>query len=421
MRRAIMVVALLTVVSGEASAGVKIQRLSPPRTVVVGLARVAISAGPGNESETASSSLAAALRSRLGLREGAGFLQNGDLWTIDEGLRAGFVDFVEVRTGGLPSASEVTALAARNQAQALAVVTGDGSQTDYLQTTEARTVTVKDSTGAMVSQVVNVSCAERLVTGGFTGVLYDGNSGEELDRFNVVRAASAKDCDEPGDDTLQLAAAEDMIRQIVGNGAFDFAYRFVPFWEIVDLDLPTDPAIKEALHLAKRGDWTGAVDTSLEVLNDDPYNAMAVNLLGVAHELVGRSDDAYALYRLASHLRDDHVFGVAASRASQRVDALRVLEEAYGQAHSPGEWPQAVALVERAKATAATKPMGVPAAIKGSRSTRIPVFAEAELTSEMIAMLPGGTEVRRVRVVEDRAQIQLPDGGLGWVAAKDVR
>ena len=64
---------------------------------------------------------------------------------------------------------------------------------------------------------------------------------------------------------------------------------------------------------------------------------------------------------------------------------------------------------------------GVPAEIKGTRNKRIPVFRDSDPASDVILMVPGDTEVRRISESKGMVQIQLPDGQQGWVTSDLVK
>jgi hypothetical protein len=403
----------LVLAATPALADVRVQRVTPPPVVVPGLSRVVLAGTLEAKAPVARQGLAAALRTRLGLSGGG---------AIEEGLSTGFVDYAEDVTRAVPTAVEVVALARRHGAQAVAVLAASGAETLAAKRTEQRTVVDKDKDGNLTTREVTVDCFRREVEASFLGVLYGAADGVELARVPVVRTVADDDCDEPGQDVLAVRSASELVDSGVTDAAFTFAYRFVPSWETVGIDLPRDPATRDAVRAADGGDWRTAVDLSLGVLVDDAYNAMAVNVVGAAHEVVGRYDEAYALYRLAARLRDDRPFRNAVGRASSRLDELEVLREAYGQEQVPrGTWESASALVERARAAGSGQVLGVAAVIKGARGKRVPVFASQDPTSAMVALVPGGTGVRRVRTVGGLTEIQLPDGALGWVSSKEVK
>lgn len=198
--------------------------------------------------------------------------------------------------------------------------------------------------------------------------------------------------------------------------------KFNPYWASVRVAFARDKASSDAVALAdKSGDWQGAVEVARSVLADDPYNAPAIYLIGFALEVGGRADDAVVVYKLAARMKDDAVYQQAVTRARQRVEELATLSRAYGIKPTRANFTGVDEVIARAKQAADIPVAGVPAEIKGTRNKRVPVFKANDPTSEILMMLPGDTEVRRISQANGMVQIQLPDGQQGWVSSDLIK
>ena len=410
--RAAWVAAGLSLV-GTALAKERYQRVVPPEHVVEGLRKVVIIDNGGGWNQRFRDAVARSLRSQVGHDDSAP--------EADAGLKAGVVDFVVVKGSATPGAEEVKRLAAANAAQAVLVVTAGGKQTAYETYSEDRAGNVTEN-GETKQQTYTVPCARRDAEAAWTGALYLGSDGSEVMHADQGANLTSRDCDEEGDDPLKVRTEEELIGDLLDGGAPALAMKFSPYWSSVRVAFARDKASNDAVTLAdKSGDWQGAVEVARAVLADDPYNAPAIYLIGFALEVGGRADDAVVVYRLAARMKDDAVYQQAVSRARQRVGELETLARAYGIKPTRTGFEGVDAVIARARQAADVPVAGVPAEIKGTRNKRIPVFKASDPSSEILIMLPGDTEVRRISQSNGMVQIQLPDGQQGWVSADLVK
>ena len=399
--------------AGAAVAKERYQRVVPPEHVIEGLKKVVIVDNGGGWNQHFRDAVARSLRSQVG--------HDDSVPEADAGLRAGLVDFVVVKGSATPGADEVKKLAAANGAQAVLVVTAGGKQTAYETYSEDRTKTVTQN-GETKEENYTVSCARRDAEASWTAALYLGSDGGEVMHTSQGGNLTSKDCDEEGDDPLKVKSEEELIGDLLNSGAPALAMKFNPYWASVRVAFARDKASSDAVALAdKSGDWQGAVEVARSVLADDPYNAPAIYLIGFALEVGGRAEDAVVVYKLAARMKDDAVYQQAVTRARQRVEELATLSRAYGIKPTRANFTGVDEVIARAKQAADIPVAGVPAEIKGTRNKRVPVFKANDPTSEILMMLPGDTEVRRISQANGMVQIQLPDGQQGWVSSDLIK
>lgn len=400
--------------STPAIAKEKIQRVVPPANVVTGLQKVVIVDHTGSWSDHFNKNAAQAVRSNQ-----LGFAR--DVPTADAPIKTGTIDFVIVSGQETMGGEQIQSLAAENGAQAVLVATADGQQTAYETFNEDRKGIKTLDNGERVEEKWVVNCARRDVEASWHATLYSGADGSVVFDSAGHDTDKHKDCDERGDDPLKVKSADDMVGSIITRGSTSFTYGYAPYWDTVKIAVPQDRATRDAADMADEGDWVTAVEMAAEILADDSYNAVAVYLTGMALEMHGRAQDAANLYKFAERLKDDSVYDKAVTRARQRVGELSTLASAYGLEASQTSFNGVDALIARALKAAAIPVSGSPATLKGTKNKRVPVTAQKDASSEIVASVPGGTEVRKLQDDGSRAEIQLPDGLQGWVDGKLVK
>jgi hypothetical protein len=397
---------------GQAIAKEKYQRVVPPPNVVPGLTKVAIIEAGDARSRSLQTAIARALRTELG---------KSDLPIADAGLRSDVLDFATATGPAVPGREEVQRIAQATGAQAVLVASGGGGQTAYETYNEDRTRSVKnESTGEYYKQEYTVKCAKRIVDTWWSATLYNAEDGGQVVKRGDQKTLSDKDCDEEGEDPLSLISEGDMIASALAKGSYAISLEFTPRWEVLELKFDKDRAAKDAVRLADGGDWVSAVDTAVDILRDDPYSGPAVFLLGLAAEVHGRSEDAIALHSLAKRMRSDRLYTQALSRSRERVAELQILQDTWGIAPEPVAFRNIDEVVQRAQQAMDVPVAGSPSEVKGTKNKRLPVLS-AESSGDVVAMVPGGTFVRKLSSSGGMTEVQLPDGGQGWMDTKSLK
>ncbi len=408
------ILGLAGLASTPAFAKEKYQRVVPPTAVVEGLQKVVIVDHTGSWGDHFNKHAAEALRSnQLGLASGVP--------TADAPIKTGIIDFIIVSGQQTMGGEQIRALAEQNGAQAVLVASATGRETAYESYSEDRKGIKTLDNGERVEETWTVKCGRRDVEASWEATLYSAADGSVVLDRSGSDTDKHSDCDEKGDDPLKVKSANEMIGSIITRGAANFTAGYAPYWDTVKIGVPKDRATRDAVDMADEGDWVTAVEMANELLLDDPYNAVAVYLNGLALELNGRASEAAGLYKFAERLKDDSVYDKAVTRARQRAGELEVLSSAYGLEARPGSFTGVDALIARATKAAAVPVAGSPVTVKGGKNKRIPVTAEQSTGSEIVASVPGGTEVRKIKEEGGRAEIQLPDGLQGWIDGKLVK
>lgn len=391
----------------------KYQRVVAPEHVIDGLRKVAIIESGDGWNRYFRDAISRDLRSQIGRADGVP--------EADTGLKTGIVDFAVVKGSATPGGEEVRKLAAGSAAQAVLSVSATGKETAYETYTEDRTAVTYEN-GEKKERNYTVSCARRDAEAGWTAALYLGSDGSEVMHTSGSGTLSSRDCDEEGDDPLKILTADEMIANVLEGGSKTLVIKFSPYWSPIKVAFAKDKAVSDAVEVAdKSGDWATAVEMAQNLLVDDAFNAPAIYLIGFALEMNGRSEEAAILYKFAARMKDDVLYQQAVVRARARAAELVTLERAYGIRPKRAEFSGVEVVLERARKAADIPVAGVPAEIKGTRNKRIPVFRESDPASDVILMVPGDTEVRRISSSNGMVQIQLPDGQEGWVTSDLVK
>ena len=395
-----------------ASAREVYQRVVPPPYVVDGLSKVAIIEGDDGRTRHFGNTVAATLRTRIGYDQG--------LPEADPGLHSDVLDFASVSGPAVPGIEEVVRIGASVGAQVVLAASVDGQETEYESFSLERTRQVKQSDGTYVSQKYTVPCGRRAVQASGTWTLYSAANGTVITKESFRQGAVDTDCDEGERDDLSLRSASDMINGLIGHEAMGAAAKFAPRWDRIAFKFVREQSTRDVTGAAEDGDWITAVEGSQTTLSDDPFNAAAIYHIGLALELGGRPADAAGLYGFAKRMKDLDVYADSLTRARKRAIELQQLK-GYGLEVKPTSYAGVDALVARASAAAQVAVVGTAGVMKGTKNKRLPIFSDESGTGDVLSMVPGGTDVRIIKAGATLTQIQLPDGGQGWVSSKEVK
>lgn len=384
------------------------QRVAPPENPYEGLQKIVVIEHDGGWNKLWADQVTETLRSSLGYSDGVP--EGGP------GLRPDVVDFVWDRGPAIPSAEDVKVLGTRHGAQGVVVgrITVDQDTERY---TQKRSSSSTDKNGNTVKDEWTVSCQRRKVAVSWEAAFYRSDDGSMHFEERDGLSSSRRDCDERGDDRLDLPSHNEMTEPLVKAGGVRFVSKFVPSWQSFTLEWQWDKATGPAYDAAKAQEWDFAVEEANEVLEDDPYNARAIYLLGLALEVGGRPAEAASVHRFAYQCTKVKSFKKARKRAAGRFDELELLA-GYGLQVSPIALDDFAPVIDRARVCEGLAKAGDRTELKGLKNKRIPLLDD---DGDVDVILPGGLRVDRIQMKGRLVHVRLPDGHEGWVDKKYVK
>lgn len=393
-----------------AHADERVQRVVPPEIVIPGLERAVIVQSGDVLSNHLQVGIGNAFRIQIGWTDGVPAPATG--------LSTQRFDYTMVPGPPGLGAQDVINLAVPNDAQAVVLASGSVHQLAWKEWKAIRKVN-KTVNGRTTSETWTVPCASRTVILTFDYSIYDGLTGGLLkgDKFSFPSISS--DCQERGGDSLVIATADELFINATASVGVSIAENFLLKWDPITLDTQRDAATKHTLVHLKEDNFTAFIDATSAVLDEDPYNPIAMLNLAAAVEATGHLAEANVLFQYAEHLKASQVTRKALERIEARAAQRSVLRDAYGLDVTqpyPGVVQGWLATASRGVATPV---LGEPGTVKGAKNKRAPVLDGPD-GAEMV-QVPGGTSLRVITEEGDLVHVQLPDGREGWMEAKAVK
>lgn len=254
-----------------------------------------------------------------------------------------------------------------------------------------------------------VDCTRRKVNVTVKARIISAETGQVLGSTEAKESLEKSQCE---DRYGSLPSVDEMINTCLDKSVPKIANYISPYYELESFELKKIEVKKhkkngeKAAKLAEKLKINKAYLIYKAIYDKDMYNPEVMYNLGVMNEVVGNFNDAAEFYQMAQQLKDDGRFRDAMKRTEKNVlfaDALSKM---------------GVEIVEHQfvvteAATAAA--MAGKVKTKGSRDDRIPVYKEADGSSEVVARVPGDLSFTVVRRINDWYLIKLLGGKEGYI------
>ena len=380
----------------------KVNLIRPPATILEGVGSLAIAEIDGQYGSQMASAIRTSLQAPV----------RGDYDGSDRVLEAA----TDIRVFDLVERERLGAIRAEggSSAAAGAVVLGHvdvvGPYDNW--TDEIRTV-VKVVNGERYTHDVKYYCLERQLEVTTSLRVVDAGDSRILQEFSPSKAQAAKDC-QPERDEVRIPAAEVMVGASVDAIGLWFANQIAPRWDNDNLFLVKDKTVKKAVQDLKKGhiDDAVALGQLYQILEQDPYNHLAIFDIGTIHEWYGDLDEALTRYQKANSINGQKPYRDAIERVQQRMaeaDALaRLGLNVRGTPPAP----------------AGFNPGGKAArmmTVKAAKTKRVPVFAAPDEASSVVVQLPGQMSIEVTNEEGAFLEVRAPDGATGYVLARNLR
>jgi tetratricopeptide (TPR) repeat protein len=198
--------------------------------------------------------------------------------------------------------------------------------------------------------------------------------------------------------------------------ALYFVNYFTPYFSYENFDIK-NIKVKEykaraddAEKFLKQGEINSAYKLYKAIYDVDNYNPQVAYNLGVLYEVVGDYDQAFEVYSVAYELDKDDKDYVRAYKRSQSLKELAKELASIGINIEKYEFEQAT-----------TNALAKKLTTKGSKTDRVPAYESADVTSKVIANIPGGTELTIVEQSGIFYLVNLLGGKKGYLNSKDVK
>ncbi len=303
------------------------------------------------------------------------------------------------------------------------VATGsvDGVEESYVETEEDRERVVKTDTGEKKERY-KVPCAERVARVDYAWTLY-GADGVVILQDSGSDTKRSKDCDEAGEDPLQIASVTELTAPTISSKADEFARSFRPAYHTIAYPVQPGRSNKGTVSALATGSWETAAGLTLASLQSSPFDHAQIHHAAALLLATGNFAESQALLEMARRYaaRDEHAELEQASARCQ--EALARVEEAYGVRPAPIPLPALDPLVTRARALAtAPAPEGEAMLVRPLLRPEVDLLGAPEKKAETVGSLPEWTRVFKISAEGDFVQILLPDGATrGWVKKNNLK
>jgi tetratricopeptide (TPR) repeat protein len=164
---------------------------------------------------------------------------------------------------------------------------------------------------------------------------------------------------------------------------------------------------KEANKLLQQGDIDKGYAIYKKIYEADSYNPIAAYNLGAIHEAVGNFKESKKYYDIAYQLESDTKAFEKASEAAQEYADMMADFEAIGIEIEPYSFDLS------------EKTLADEVEVKGSSSSRIPIFSSPDKNSKVLARVPGGVDLPIIEKMKGWYKVRMITGGEGYLPEKD--
>jgi len=364
------------------------------------------------------------LKSDRGIHEiKTGFLGLGDGRegkTLQEGTFTNVFDIVEraqlmqileeqkFSASGVVEDNQVLELG--NMLGVQALVTGNVS---YIQTDseykQKRTRKKGDKT-----ETYEVDCDKREVNVTIRTRIISAETGKILGSKESSHKITKSTC---SDQSTSLPSADEMVDEGLRKLSTDIANYMTPHFELVSYELDKiksssyESSAEKAANLAEDLKVDDAYLIYKIMFDKDPYNPEIMYNLSILHEVVGNFTKAKEFTEMAVQLQDESRY----KKALQRLEKTEEFAEALTQI--------GIEIKEHnfeLTKSATQKVLAKKVKIKGSRQDRTNVYAEPDLSSEVVARVPGDLTFTILKIQGDWLLIQLLGDQQGFVQRDQV-
>jgi hypothetical protein len=263
---------------------------------------------------------------------------------------------------------------------------------------------------------VTVDCLERRVVTTVRMRIFSVETAQILGNKEVSRQEKEKHCAE---DIGKVPSTEGLLGRGLASAAGELANYFMPYFELAELELAkikvkehADKA-DEAAKLAERGDIDEAYTLYYAIFQQDNYNPDALYNLGILSEIVGNYAEALEMYKNAASLKStEKDYVKAVDRTEKSVQFAAVLNSLGIQtpAHTWSTSESALAAATAEKIT-----------VSGGSSVRVDVYEQPDITSTVVAKVPGGIELTVIESKDGWLKVKLMGGKEGFLPSSKAK
>ena len=263
-------------------------------------------------------------------------------------------------------------------------------------------------------------CIKRTVSSEARVRVISVGTGEIIETFSPVGSHSDRKCSSKGYQTDKLATVQVLATRSLRNLAGRIASSITPSYRSFTLKTEKitlksiKAKAKEANGHIKKNELDLAYPLYEAIYAADNYNPAAAFNLGLVYEVAGDFAKAKEYYEIAYQLdQKEKSHAQAYKRIGEHLNALEVLE-AMGIEQTPYEFMEHIGGTNDALSDKVT--------IKGNRSIRAVIRAEANASSDEVAQIPGGVElVVNGEPSGDWIPVKLLGGKSGYINKNDVK
>jgi hypothetical protein len=241
----------------------------------------------------------------------------------------------------------------------------------------------------------------------------DVRTGEILSVKNTSRVLDDKVCD---DESKKLRDAGVMLGDCAADIAWEFTSMISPWYDLEEFELDkikldeTKDKADDAAKAAEKYELGKAYAIYNGLYESDPYNPQYMYNMGVLYEVTGDFNKAKEMYEGAASLKDDDRYKDSVKRITARA-GLVPFYESIGRTIVPRDF-------EAAASDASLTAEKVK--VKGGEKERIPIYMEADASSDVVAKVPGGVQLEVIETKGDWIRVKLLGNKEGYIQKGDV-
>jgi curli biogenesis system outer membrane secretion channel CsgG len=213
--------------------------------------------------------------------------------------------------------------------------------------------------------------------------------------------------------TSAVKSPESLAEEAYKDIATKLVNYFAPYYQTTAINLQKvkfkdfKKDAKEANKLLQNGEIDKGYAIYKTIYEADSYNPIAAYNLGAIHEAVGNFKQAKKYYDIAYQLENDTKAFERASEEAQKYADMMADFEAVGIDIKPYSFDLS------------EKTLADEVEVRGSGSSRIPIFSSPDKNAKVLARVPGGVDLPIIEKMQGWYKVRMITGGEGYLLEKD--